>query len=48
MTEVDLETIPYILKRQVREMKRYRSSVPFHTDRHCEDKSRCAFHRRSK
>lgn len=44
--ETDFATMNYILRRQLKEAKRYKPTVPFHTVRKCEDRTRCAFHRR--
>lgn len=46
--EISAETIGYILRRQIKESRRYKSTVPFHSIKKCEDKGRCAFHRRRK
>lgn len=46
--ETSAETIGYILKQHIKESRRYKSTVPFHSERKCEDRTRCAFHRRRK
>lgn len=44
--ETDPAIISHILRRQVKESRKFRPTTPFHSERKCEDKSRCAFHRR--
>jgi hypothetical protein len=44
--ETSAETISYILRHQIKESRRYKPTVPFHSIKKCEDRTRCAFHRR--